>query len=230
MKNDPRIIVLTGCTRGLGRVLATRFTKMGHRVHGCGRSTQDIASLAQELGDKATLSAVDVADARAVADWAARTLAEAGPPDLLINNAAVINENTPLWKISPEEFSRIVDINLKGIHHVLHAFLPAMLPREKGILINISSGYGRIGASGVAPYCCTKFGVEGLTQSLAEELPGDMAAIPLSPGIINTAMLRTTFGANATHYETPETWVERAAPYILSLGREHNGQSLRIPN
>ena len=81
----------------------------------------------------------------------------------------------------------------------------------------------------VAPYCASKWAIEGLTQSLAQELPSSMAAIPLNPGIINTEMLRSTFGKSASGYPTAEEWAAIAAPFLLRLGPAENGKSLTVP-
>ena len=104
-----------------------------------------------------------------------------------------------------------------------------MVSRNHGIIVNFSSGWGRSTAAEVAPYCATKFAIEGLTQALAQELPSDMAAIPLNPGIIDTEMLRNSFGASAASYPKPQAWAKNAVPYILSLTARHNGQSLTVP-
>ncbi|MCG8455238.1 MAG: SDR family NAD(P)-dependent oxidoreductase, partial [Holophagales bacterium] len=85
-------------------------------------------------------------------------------------------------------------------------------------------------APDVGPYCATKFAIEGLTGSLAQELPDGLAAIPLSPGIIHTEMLDTAFGDGASAHWTPEQWIDVAAPFILALGPADNGKSLRIPD
>ena len=79
------------------------------------------------------------------------------------------------------------------------------------------------------PYCAAKWAIEGLTQALAQELPGEMAAIPLNPGIINTEMLKISFGARAENYQTAEQWAKTAVPYLLSLSRKDNGQPLAVP-
>ena len=81
----------------------------------------------------------------------------------------------------------------------------------------------------MAPYCATKWAIEGLTQALAEELPAGIAAVPVNPGIIHTEMLESCFGASAASYPSPERWAERAAPWLLSLGPEHNGRPLSCP-
>ena len=88
-----KIIVITGVTRGIGRGLADEFARLGHKVVGCGRSADQIAELQTSLGQAHDFAAVDVTDDRAVADWTRRMLAEHGAPDLLINNAAIMNAN-----------------------------------------------------------------------------------------------------------------------------------------
>ena len=198
-------IVITGVSRGLGRELAIEFTGMGHTVVGCGRSEKDINLLKQDLGPAENYSVIDVSDGDSVNAWADDTVKLHGPPDFLLNNAAVINDNVPFWEVVQEEFDSIIDINIKGVANVTRAYLPSMLKVRRGVIINFSSGYGCSTAPGVAPYCCTKYAVEGLTQALADDLPSGMAAIPMSPGIINTAMLQRTFGSSADSYETPNT-------------------------
>ena len=80
----------------------------------------------------------------------------------------------------------------------------------------------------MAPYCATKWAIEGLTQSLAQELPEGMAAVPLNPGVINTDMLRSCFGPSAADFVSAEEWAEIAIPFLLELGPGHNGQSLTV--
>src|SRR5262249_42388376 len=150
--------------------------------------------------------------------WAERLLADHGPPDLLLNNAALINRNATLWEVPADEFDRVLDVNVKGVANVLRAFLPALVQRRSGVIVNFSSGWGRSTAAEVAPYCATKWAIEGLTQALAQELPPGMAAVPLNPGIIDTEMLRSCFGSGAANYPTAEQWAETAAPFLLRLG------------
>jgi NAD(P)-dependent dehydrogenase (short-subunit alcohol dehydrogenase family) len=90
-------IVLTGVTRGVGRALLDRFSTAGHVVLGCGRSAQAIAELQQQFPSPHHFAAVDISDEGAVRRWAEALLAAGDPPDLLINNAAIINPNAPLW-------------------------------------------------------------------------------------------------------------------------------------
>jgi NAD(P)-dependent dehydrogenase (short-subunit alcohol dehydrogenase family) len=96
------------------------------------------------------------------------------------------------------------------------------------LIVNFSSGWGRSTDAEVAPYCATKWAVEGLTQALAQELPKGLAAIPLNPGIIDTDMLRSCFGGSASSYPSPQEWAKRAVPFLLKLGPRENGQPLTV--
>ena len=229
MSSEGRTVVLTGVTRGLGRALALRLAGQGHRLAGCGRSRGKIEELRSLLGDGHRFEVVNVASSIQVQTWAEKVLESHGPPDLLLNNAGVINANAPLWQVPEEEFGLVVDVNLKGTYHVIRNFLPAMLERGSGVVVNFSSGWGRSTASELAPYCATKWAIEGLTRSLAEELPRGVAAVALNPGVIHTEMLDSCYGQSAKSYPGPERWAERAAPFLLSLGPEHNGKSLTVP-
>jgi len=225
-----KLLVITGCTRGLGRAMTEGFIALGHAVAGCGRSCEAIAALAHRFPAPHRFDAVDVADDKEVARWARSVLASHGPPDFLLNNAAVINRNAPLWKVPAEEFDRVIDINLKGTANTIRHFAPAMIEAGRGVIVNFSSLWGRSTAPEVAPYNCTKFGIEGLTKALAQELPAPLAAVPLNPGIIDTDMLRSCFAEGASRYPSPDQWAKQAVPFILGLGRKDNGKSLSVPS
>jgi NAD(P)-dependent dehydrogenase (short-subunit alcohol dehydrogenase family) len=226
---SPRRIVLTGVTRGLGRALAERLIELGHTVFGCGRSAAELDKLRKPFGPPHDFTAIDVAQRDQVQAWADRLLAEHEAPDLLLNNAAIINANAPLWQVPADEFDRLIDINIKGVANVLRSFLPAMIARGRGVIVNFSSGWGRSTSPEVAPYCASKYAIEGLTLALAQELREGMAAIPLNPGIIDTEMLRSCFGEEAGQYPSAVEWARRAGPFILKLGRGDNGKSLSVP-
>jgi NAD(P)-dependent dehydrogenase (short-subunit alcohol dehydrogenase family) len=221
-------IVITGATRGLGRALADRFVEAGHIVAGCGRSQGHIGELRERYGPPHDFQAVDVRDDPSVAAWGRRLLDRHGPPDLLLNNAAVINASAPLWKVSPAEFDTVIDVNIKGVANVLRHFLPPMVAAKCGLIVNFSSGWGRSTSPEVAPYCATKWAIEGLTQALAQELPEGMAAVAMNPGVIDTDMLRSCFGAEAASYPAAESWSHQAARFILSLKASDNGRSLSV--
>jgi NAD(P)-dependent dehydrogenase (short-subunit alcohol dehydrogenase family) len=230
MSAQAKVILITGVSRGCGRALALEFIRLGHVVIGCGRSEREIAALTRQFPAPHQFSMVNVADDAQVAAWATQVLSTGQVPDLLLNNAALINRNAPLWEVPAAEFSQVIDVNLKGTANVIRHFVPAMIARGSGVIVNFSSGWGRSADAEVAPYCATKWAIEGLTQSLAQELPGGMAAVPLNPGIINTEMLRSCFGSSAAGYPLPQTWAKTAAPFLLHLGPADNGRPLTAPS
>ena len=225
---EARRIVITGISRGLGQALVEGFIAAGHRLAGCARSAAAIQRANDRFGPPHRFDCVDLRDDAAVRQWAERVLA-AGGVDLLINNAGVINRNAPLWEITDREFSEVVDINIKGTANVIRRFVPAMIARGTGVVVNFSSGWGRSASPEVAPYCAAKWAIEGLTRALAAELPRGIAAVPLNPGIIDTEMLRCCFGPSASAYPAAAQWARRAVPFLLGLSAKDNGQPLTVP-
>ena len=142
--------VVTGVSRGLGRALVDGFIARGHMVFGCARSPDAIADLRRRYPPPNGFAVVDVSRDDEVRAWAAEVL-PGGPPDLLVNNAGAINRNAPLWKVPADEFSHVVDVNVKGVANVIRHFLPAMIERGRGVVVNFSSWWGREGAAEVAP-------------------------------------------------------------------------------
>lgn len=225
----PRNVLVTGATRGIGRGLVEELAARGHRVAGCGRDGGAIAML-RDLGAEHHFDQVDVVDDVAVEGWST-TLQDAGfVPDLLINNAALINQPAPLWQVSAGEMDAIIDVNLKGIANCVRHFLPPMIAAGRGVIVNLSSGWGRSTSGGMAPYCTSKWGVEGLTGALAQDLPPGLAAVSLSPGTVATEMLATAFGADLAQQSVdPDTWAKSAVPFLLGLDERNNGASLNTP-
>jgi NAD(P)-dependent dehydrogenase (short-subunit alcohol dehydrogenase family) len=210
--------------------MTDEFIRLGHSVMGCARSSKAIGDLRARYSAPHHFAVVDVCVDAEVAAWADSLQRAGDPPDLLINNAAMINRNAPLWEVPPEEYSRVIDANVKGPYHVIRHFLPAMIRRGSGVVVNISSGWGRSTAPEVAPYCATKWSIEGLTRALADELPPTMAAVPLNPGVIHTEMLASCFGSGAAAYPSPESWARKAVPFLLGLGPADNGKPLTTPS
>jgi NAD(P)-dependent dehydrogenase (short-subunit alcohol dehydrogenase family) len=227
--NTTKLVVITGVTRGLGLAMAEKFIALKHTVVGCGRSQQIIEKLQRSYLKPHDFDVVDVADDDQVCRWSERLLQRHGAPDLLLNNAAIINKNGVLWKVPREEFDQVIDVNIKGVTNVIRHFLPAMIEKGGGVIVNFSSGWGRSVDAEVAPYCATKWAIEGLTRALAQELPPGLAAVPLNPGIIDTEMLRSTFGGEARSYPSPREWSEKAVPFLLALGPKDNGKPLTVP-
>jgi len=221
-------ILITGVSRGLGEALCREYAQQGHAVAGCARSADAIKTLQDSLGENHHFSAVDISDDEAVKSWIAQLEQQWGVPDLVINNAAVIARNAPLWEVPLQEFENVVDINITAVFSIMRHVLPAMIARGSGVIANISSGWGRSVSADVAAYCASKWAIEGMTQALAQELPGGLAAVPVNPGVINTQMLQSCFGEAANDAPTPEQWVKRAAPLFLNLGPNDNGQQRSV--
>lgn len=223
-----KTVLITGATYGLGWALAAEFVRLGHTVLGCGRTKARIDQLRRQFGPPHDFYVIDVSSDAEVKSWASLLLTSHGPPDLLLNNAAVINKNARLWEVTAREFDEVVDVNVKGVANVIRYVVPEMVKRKRGVIVNFSSGWGRSTDAEVAPYCASKWAIEGLTQAFAQELPSGMAAVALNPGIINTRMLQSCFGKAAANYPSPEAWAKTAAPFLLQLGPADNGKALTL--
>jgi NAD(P)-dependent dehydrogenase (short-subunit alcohol dehydrogenase family) len=219
---------VTGCSQGLGLALIQGFIDSGHKVSGCSRNTQRMNELREQFGEEHYFEAVDVSDPDQVYGWANNCLKQQGAVDLIVNNAAIINPNASMWEVDDQQWSELININVKGVFYVSKAFLPSLIKANHGVLVNVSSGWGRSAAAEVATYCCSKWAVEGLTRSLAEEVPSGVAAIPLNPGIIHTTLLESCFGSSASHFPSPQQWAETAVPFLLGLSAADNGQPLTV--
>src|SRR5688500_2479302 len=129
-----KFIVLTGATRGLGRALLEGFIACGHTVAGCGRNSKAVGELAKIFPAPHRFDVVDVTSDSSVKDWATSVLVSHCPPDLLVNNAAVINRTAPLWEISEEEFDQVTAVNINGVANVIRHFVPAMVKNGRGVI------------------------------------------------------------------------------------------------
>ncbi|KAJ0082719.1 hypothetical protein Patl1_11498 [Pistacia atlantica] len=124
-----------------------------------------------------------------------------------VNSAGTINKNNRIWEVPPEEFDTVIDTNVKGIANVLCHFIPLMITKKQGIVVNMSYG---------------------LSRSVAKELLDGMAVVALNPVVINTDMLASCFGTSAALYQAPDAWALKAATMILNLTGAENGASLTV--
>jgi NAD(P)-dependent dehydrogenase (short-subunit alcohol dehydrogenase family) len=205
-----------------------RFIEQSHIVCGCGRSESLVTDLNSRFFSPSRFDCLDISNWEQVNHWADRLIKDGFLPDLLINNAAVINNTAPLWQISDDEFRKVMDINVAGTANTIRAFLPAMIEKGDGIIVNMSSAWGRSTAPNVAPYCTSKWAIEGMTQAMSQELPQGIAAIAVNPGVIDTDMLRKSLAGGAGGFQSPEEWSYTATKFLLGLSASDNGKSLSI--
>lgn len=224
----PRKILLTGVSRGLGRALTDAFTAQGHSVAGCARRTSDIKTLRSEYPANCDFTAVDLSSDTDTGEWINALVKRWGIPDLVINNAAIINENMPLWEVPYSDFTHLINININGVFSVVRHVMPHLIKQQHGVIANLSSGWGRSVSADVASYCTSKWAIEGMTKALAEDLPPGITAVPVNPGVINTDMLQSCFGDSADDAQTAEQWAKIAAPFFLGLNEGDNGKSLSV--
>ena len=221
-----KIVCISGCSRGLGYAMVKEFSNRGWKVAGGARTKGSLQELKKELNTEHFLHPLDVTIPESVDTFAEKVEQSLGAPDLLINNAGLINKNAPLTQITPEEFSAVLTVNLGGVHNMIRAFVPIMEKEGRGIIANFSSYWGQSTAPEVGPYCASKWGVEGLTRSLAQELPKGLTTVAFNPGVIDTDMLRSCFGQSAGGYEKPAEWAKHAVNRFESLGPADNGKTI----
>jgi len=179
-------VLVTGASRGIGAEAVRVFVAAGAHVGMIARNTAALQALAQDTG--ALPIACDITDFAAVAQAVAQMQEQFGGLDVLVNNAGVIDPIAPLAQADPEEFGRLIDINLKGVFHGMRAAMP-VLP-DGGTLITVGSGAAYNPLEGWGGYCSSKAGAWMLTRVAAQEAP-HLRIMSLSPGTVATDMQRT---------------------------------------
>ena len=200
---------------------------------GCARTKDAIDELAQAYPSH-EFRVANVASDLEVRLWAEHVVREHGPPDFVLNNAAVLNCGSPLWALNAQDCSDAIDTNLKGVFNVIRHFAPSMMQRRKGVIVNFSSRWATHFQRYMGPYCATKWAVVALTRVLAEELrPHDVTVVGLNPGVVQTPMFeqyaRFMTTSRTPDYPTAEAWGRHAVPYILQLRMKDTGRLRVIP-
>jgi len=192
---DGRLALVTGAASGIGRASALAFARRGARLAICDLNEAGLAETeaeARRLGAEVLARRVDVARADAMAAFADEVHARAPAVDLLMNNAGV-GLGGGLLDTTLEDWRWIVDINLFGVVHGIHCFVPKMVERRRGHVVNVASMAGYVASSTLPAYTTTKYAVVGLSESLREELaPHGIGVTAVCPGIINTPIVRTS--------------------------------------
>ncbi|MDR2167121.1 MAG: SDR family oxidoreductase [Clostridiales bacterium] len=173
-------IFISGGTRGIGRALALRFVDLGFRVAFCARNFAEIPGGFGVFGDVANFADCE--------RMFATVLSEFGGLDILVNNAAVAHVGY-FADMQPDEWRRLIDVNLGGVVNLSHLAARQMLSQGAGQIVNISSIWGQVGASCEAVYSATKGGVNAFTRALAKELgPAGIRVNALACGVVDTEM------------------------------------------
>ena len=193
MELSDRNVLITGASSGIGRLLAQKIAARGAHVilwdidEG---GLHELAAGLQQPGHRASVYRVDVSDRQAVYRAAGQVLAEAGPVDVLINNAGVVS-GAPVLEASDEQVERTFDVNILAHFWTVRAFLPAMVERNSGHIVTIASAGGLIGAPKLTDYCASKFAAVGFDESLRLELKRqglDIRTTVVCPFYANTGM------------------------------------------
>lgn len=187
-----KIALVTGASRGIGASIAQSLGKEGYHVivnySGSQDKAEAVAASITEAGGSAEVYQCHVQEFDAVKEMIKHITTEHGAIDLVVNNAGVTKDGL-LMRMKPEDFDKVIDINLKGAFNVIQNVARPMLRQKYGRIINISSIVGSIGNAGQANYVASKAGIDGLTKSVARELaPKGVTVNAIAPGFIESDM------------------------------------------
>lgn len=240
--------IITGSTRGIGKETAILlFSKMRANVVVCSRTQSEIDLVIKEIKKMSTSDGniddrlfddrllgikCDVSKSIEVDHLIRSTIDKFKSIDILVNNAGIVFVKK-LIDTSEEEWDKTLDINLKSAFLCTKVILPFMIRNRSGAIVNVSSGAGKTGFPYISAYCASKFGMIGLTQSLAWELENyNIRIMAICPGEVDTTMQQNVdqdyYVRNKHNMLKPKTVAEKIAEMILEEHRYHNGQSVEI--
>jgi len=171
---EGQVALVTGASRGIGKAIATKLARLGAAISFCGRDAEALDAAAADLrriSAKIHAQAADVTNSANIASLVRTTEEKLGPISVLVNNAGIGNPGFgPVQEKSESDWDRVFDTNLKGVFLVSRAVAPLMIQRRHGDIINISSLAGKNTFAGGAIYCASKWGLQGLSGCMAEDL------------------------------------------------------------
>lgn len=192
-----KVVVITGATKGLGAALARAFAQHQAKLAICARSVDGIAQIQDEIerqGAELFALPIDIKVPDHVEHFAEQTLQRFGTVHALINNASILGRRVPVVDYDFKTWREVIDVNLNGLFLMTKAFLPHFMKERRGSIINLSSGVGSVGKPRWGAYCVSKFGVEGFTFMLAEELREYAVRVnAVNPGPLATEMRRAAY-------------------------------------
>ena len=180
------VALVTGGGRGIGADVARELAACGMRVAVTARSADEVEAVAAEVGGLALVG--DASLREAVDGWVARVDAELGPVDLLVANAGVGLWEERAWEVDPDEWWRVLEINVRGPYLACRAVLPSMLERGAGRIVLTGSGASYLPGSTGTAYAASKAAVGRFGETLANQLGGRVPVFVISPGLVRTAM------------------------------------------
>ncbi|WP_068672069.1 3-ketoacyl-ACP reductase [Oceanobacillus sp. Castelsardo] len=218
-----KVAFITGAGKGIGKAAALALANEGVHIGLLARTEANLKKVASEIesiGSKAAYAAVDVSSQKEVEQAVQNVTSELGNADILINNAGIGKFET-LLEMDPEEWKRTIDVNLMGTYYVTRAVLPQLIEKNSGDIINISSTNGLGGAATASAYSASKFGLIGLTESLAQEVRrNNIRVTALTPSTVATELaenLNLIKDNNDEKYMQPEDIAE----FIVSQLKLH---------
>jgi NAD(P)-dependent dehydrogenase (short-subunit alcohol dehydrogenase family) len=187
-----KVALVTGASKGIGFGIAEAYLKEGARVFLCARGEKDLEHAAKELaaiGPEVGHAVADVGDMNQAKRLVETALSRFPDLSILVNNASILGKRAPIVETDPAIWDDVLRINTSSLFYVTRPLLPALIERGAGSIINVSSGVGRKGKANWGPYSVSKFGLEGFTQVLAEELrPHGIRVNSVNPGGTRTQM------------------------------------------
>ncbi|CAD2074132.1 3-oxoacyl-[acyl-carrier-protein] reductase FabG [Phocicoccus schoeneichii] len=186
-----KVALITGGGRGIGRATAIELAKEGVNLGLVGRTLENLEKVKAELEAydvNVAVATADVSNLDEITKAVESIKTELGPIDILLNNAG-ISKFGGFMELTPEEWTNIIDVNLKGVYYTTHAVLPEMIERQTGDIINISSTAGEKGGPVTSAYSASKFGVIGLSESLMQEVrKHNIRVSTMTPSTVATEM------------------------------------------